>query len=208
MKKDAKKRQYDSPLRRRHMEATKEVIMEGVARVIEEDGLDRLSFAGVAKSAGVTSRTIFRHFSSKDDLLAAFWAWMNQQIGIHDYPSSPEELVDAVPLWFSGFGKFEKLFRAYMISKTYQELKPELAPFRRKMIRACLKERLAGLDDSDVLYAKAAVSVLFSAYAWASMRDMWGISHRKAGEAASWAIQIIIDELKRRQIRNSKKKKD
>lgn len=208
MKKDAEKRCYESPLRRRQLEMTEEMIMEGVAKVIEDEGLDKLSFAWVARNSGVTSRTIFRHFSTKDDLLSAFWAWMNQKIGIHDYPSSAEELIDVVPLWFSGYGKFEKLFRAYMISKTYQELKPELAPFRRKMIRACLKERLAGLDDSDVRCAKAAVSVLFSAYAWASMRDLWGISHREAGEAASWAIQIILEELKRRQIRNSKEKKD
>ena len=208
MKKAARKRRYESPLRRRQMEATKEVIMEGVARVIESEGLDQLSFAGVAKSAGVTSRTIFRHFPSKDDLMDAFWTWMNQKMGIQKYPASAEELFKAVPFWFSGFGKFEKLFRSYMISKTYQDAKPEFTPFRRKMITECLREHIAGLDDLDVLYAKASVSALFSDQVWASMRDVWGISHRKAGEAASWAIQIILEELKRRQKSNLRKKID
>lgn len=205
MREEEQKRIYKSPLRKRQLETTKEIILEGVAKVMEEEGLDQLSFDAVGQAAGVSPRTIFRHFTSRDELLAAFWSWLNQRLGITDYPSSAKELVEVVPLWFSAFGKFEKLFRAYMISHFHQEMQPSLSTMRKKNIDTCLKESVAGLSDIEALYAKAAVTVLYSGRAWATMRDVWGISSKKAGEAASWAIQIILDEMNRRQKHLKKK---
>jgi glycosyltransferase involved in cell wall biosynthesis len=66
-------------LRDRQKAATREQIMRAVARRLENGALDDLGFADVAEEAGVGERTVYRHFSTKEALLGAFWAWLQAQ---------------------------------------------------------------------------------------------------------------------------------
>ena len=39
--------------------------------------------------------------------------------------------------------------------------------------------------------------LLFSPRAWDSMKENWGLSGKQAGQASAWAINVLLDELKR-----------
>jgi AcrR family transcriptional regulator len=62
------KRTYVSPLRDEQLEATRVRIVEGVARVLAR-GVVELSVPAVAKEAGVSVATVYRHFPTKSDLV-------------------------------------------------------------------------------------------------------------------------------------------
>src|SRR3954466_3603430 len=61
-------RQYRSPLRGEQQQQTRERILEAAIALIAEDGLAELTVPGVAERAGVSLRTVYRHFPAKDDL--------------------------------------------------------------------------------------------------------------------------------------------
>src|ERR1700754_1140849 len=65
--------------RDRQREETREQILRAVARQLEAGEMEDLSFAEVAKEAGVGERTVYRHFPTKEALLGAFWSWMQTQ---------------------------------------------------------------------------------------------------------------------------------
>src|ERR1700755_1093959 len=65
--------------RDRQREETREQILRAVARQLEAGEMEDLSFAEVAKEAGVGERTVYRHFPTKEALLGAFWTWMQSQ---------------------------------------------------------------------------------------------------------------------------------
>src|SRR5689334_12738480 len=65
--------------RERQREETREQILRAVARQLEAGQMDDLSFAEVARDAGVGERTVYRHFPTKEALLGAFWSWMQTQ---------------------------------------------------------------------------------------------------------------------------------
>ncbi|MDE2486924.1 MAG: glycosyltransferase, partial [Alphaproteobacteria bacterium] len=66
-------------LRDRQREETREQILRSVGRQLESGPLEDLSFADIAKGAGVGERTVYRYFPTKEALLGAFWAWLQNQ---------------------------------------------------------------------------------------------------------------------------------
>ncbi len=58
----------------RQAEATKEAILQSVARIVSEEGADALTIDEVAKSAAVSKGGVLHHFPSKEALLLAAFA--------------------------------------------------------------------------------------------------------------------------------------
>ena len=66
-------------LRERQREETRAQILRAVGRQLETRSLEDLSFAEIARDAGVGERTVYRHFPTKEALLGAFWAYMQSE---------------------------------------------------------------------------------------------------------------------------------
>src|ERR1700758_3912694 len=78
-----------SSARDRQRQETREQILRAVARQLEAGEMEDLSFAEVAKEAGVGERTVYRHFPTKEALLGAFWSWMQSQAHLERPRSAP-----------------------------------------------------------------------------------------------------------------------
>src|ERR1700742_4840084 len=79
-------------LRDRQREETREQILRAVGHQLEQGPLEDLSFAEIAKDAKVGERTVYRHFPTKEALLGAFWAWMQNQ-AVAPPPEGPKPRV-------------------------------------------------------------------------------------------------------------------
>ena len=51
---------------------TRDRIIDAAAKLFYGEGIRRVSVDAVAEKAGVTKRTLYYHFDSKDDLIAAY----------------------------------------------------------------------------------------------------------------------------------------
>src|SRR5512146_702670 len=79
--------------REKQREETREQILRAVGRQLEAGPLEDLSFADIAKDARVGERTVYRYFPTKEALLGAFWAWMqNQAVAAPERPKGPAAL--------------------------------------------------------------------------------------------------------------------
>jgi glycosyltransferase involved in cell wall biosynthesis len=80
-----------SSLRDRQRAETREQILRAVGRQMEGGAsLEDLSFAEIARDAGLGERTVYRYFPTREALLGAFWAWMQNQAVSSAEPERPK----------------------------------------------------------------------------------------------------------------------
>ena len=86
--------------RDRQKAVTRDQILQAVGRRLESSPMDELSFADVAKDAGVGERTVYRHFPTREALLGAFFAWAQDKAtdpGLAAPPARAPEPAPAAP---------------------------------------------------------------------------------------------------------------
>ena len=185
-------RNYESPLRAEQARATRERILEAVGLIFERDPEAAFSFDDLAREAGVSRRTIFRHFRDKDALLDAFWARTNEKLGVQFWPEKEDDLVAIPPELFAALDRNEGVVRASNVSVAGRELRLRANDRRQVAFRKSLEIVSRGLGPVRRRQLEALVHLLFSPAAWQTMKDHWGLTGREAGEASAWAIQALL----------------
>ena len=110
-------REYRSALRAEQAEATRARILDATIRVIA-GGLAYVSIPAVAREAGVSVPTVYRHFATKRDLLAAVYPHSVRGSGLAELarPRSMDELLGGLRTYFERTDSLGDLARVAMAS--------------------------------------------------------------------------------------------
>lgn len=191
-------RPYRSQLREEQAEETRGRILDATVRV-SADGPASLSIPAIAREAGVSVPTIYRHFGTKQDLLAAVYPHVVRRAGLDKLrpPRSIEELRDGVRAHFDRVESFDDLARAAMASPASAEVRAlsmpdRLAVFRR--IADTIKPRLAEPDRDRVARLLVVLTASSSLRMW---RDHLGSSVDEAADDIDWIVQAAIAAARR-----------
>ena len=187
-------RHYTSPLRERQTADTRAAILEALGAELAAGGLEEFSVARLARRAGVSERTVFRHFPTRETLLDGLSQWFNDRVG--DFP--PDVSAEAIPTTiaqvFADFDEHEALTRAMLASPGGREFRRHARAARLARLHAALAPVLDGADPERAAAARALVLALCSARTWQAMRDEGGLDGAAAGRAVAHAIQLILDD--------------
>jgi AcrR family transcriptional regulator len=179
-------------LRAEHVEQTRARILDAAIAQMSDAPVESLTVAGIAKRAGITERTIYRHFQTRDALLAAVWPRMQSLVGSRGFPQTAADLVATPRRLFPAFDGKEGLVRASVYSEAGREVRLRANDERQAAMIACVRDALPELEGAAVRARAAAVQLLNSAFAWSAMRDFWDLDGQAAGEAAAEAISILL----------------
>lgn len=189
-------RRYHSPLRAARARETREAILEGVATWMQRKPGETFTLEGIARLAGIERRTVFRHFATKEDLLAAFWQRLNHKVAPQTLPASLAELLAAPRETFAQFDADEAVIRSSLHAQAGREMRLARAPERRQAFRAALREVTRSAAATERRHLECVAHALYSAAAWETMRDYAGVSGKEAGAAVSWALRILTDAVR------------
>jgi Bacterial regulatory proteins, tetR family len=186
-------RSYNSPLREEKSRETREAILNGLYRLMNAASVPaEISMDAIANEAGVQRRTVFRHFPAKEDLLAAFWPWLNAHMGASTAPKSVKDVVEGPKEAFPRFDAHEAAVRASLHSRTGREMRMGMVSTRRLHFAAALAPVLSTLPPAEALKVEALAHLLYSASAWEVLKDYGGLTGAQAGKTASWALDTIL----------------
>lgn len=193
-------RSYNSALRKEQAQATRERILEAMSGILEAEGsLDGATYKAVAARAGVTEITVYRHFPNRDDLLRGLWRWRNDQAGAQvGLPTAEADLVAKIAPLFASFDASPGHILATLTSPQGRETRASLDEERRAAFLAALGEATSQLPPAEQAKAAAILQLLYSGYAWLSLREQWGLTGGPAADAVAWAAQTLINDLKTR----------
>lgn len=186
-------RAYNSPLREEKARATREAILAALHDLMQGAAApDEIGMEAIAQQAGLQRRTIFRHFASKDQLLAAFWPWLNARIGASPTPRDLADIIDGPRRVFPRFEAHEAAMRAALHSPTGREMRAGTVESRRALFAQALAPVCVGLPPAEARRVEALAHLLYSASAWEVLKDYGGLDGAQAGETASWALEVIL----------------
>jgi AcrR family transcriptional regulator len=185
-------RRYRSDLRARQAAGTNEMILEAVAAQLTAGGIEDLSVARVAERAGVSERTVYRHFPTREALFDGLAAKvLATSVDLPD-PLTAEQLPEAIVASFKQFDVNEAMTRGFLASPGGRELRAHTRGKRLRRINRALDEALAEAEPKTARYTRAVIASLCSISTWQTLRDEAGLTGAQAGEAVAHAIRALM----------------
>src|SRR6266540_4076896 len=103
----AEKRGYSSSLRDRQADLTRELILRATAEAITDDPLFGFSMQEVADRAGVSLRSVYRHYPGRKQLFEALYDWTSTRLEVPALLRSVTTVEDLPSLAAPLFARFE-----------------------------------------------------------------------------------------------------
>jgi AcrR family transcriptional regulator len=195
-------RPYSSPLRERHTQQTRDLILDAATELLESRRIDEVTTREIAQSAGVSERTVYRHFPDRDALLTGLTTRLLSSLGDRQDPMNPrietiDELKAAVIRLMGGLEEFHVAARAEaLFNADPRRFSPDTRANSEHfpiVIAAILPE----LAERDCLRLAAVIRCLLSAQAWLRMREEFGIDGDESGPIVAWVLDAIVNEIHR-----------
>jgi AcrR family transcriptional regulator len=186
-------RTYRSELRTQQAEETRARILDAAIRVMAR-GVPFVSIPAVAREAGVSVPTVYRHFRAKRDLLAAVFPHVVRRAGLDELvpPRSIDDLGRGVRALFERIDSAGDLARAAAASPAAEEVRRVDMPARLEMSRRLADSIVPKLTRGDRDRIARLLTILISASALRVWRDHLGSTVEEAANDIDWVISAAI----------------
>jgi AcrR family transcriptional regulator len=186
-------RAYRSQLRAQQAEETRARILDATVRVMAR-GLAYVSIPAVAREAGVSVPTVYRHFATKHDLLAAVYPHVIRRAGLDEVvvPRSMDELRHGLRAYFERTDSLGDLARAAMASPASDDVRRlniprRLAAFRR--VADSIEPKPSEVNRDRIARLLVILTASSALRLW---RDQLGSSVDDAADDVDWVLRAVI----------------
>ena len=190
---NAPARQYRSELRAQQAEETRSRILDAALRVMA-DGFASVSIPAVAREAGVSVPTVYRHFNTKQELLDALYPHVVRRAGLNELtpPHALDQLRDGVRAYVGHLDSFDDLARAAMTSPASEETRHlsvsrRLAAFRP--LADSIEPKLRPADRDRIVRLMAILTASASLRMW---RDHLGATIEEIAADVDWLVRAAV----------------
>ena len=188
------RRRYDSPVRRQRAAETRDRIVDAGAELLHEFPVwnwRELTVRAVAERAGVTERTVYRHFATERDLRDAVLARLEDEAGV-DLEGLRLEDVRAVTA-----RTFEYVSSFPLEPRTPGDATLAAANARlRSALLGAVAPSTEGWPEGDRALAAAVLDVLWSVASYERLVAGWALDPQDAIRAVTWAVGLVEDAIR------------
>lgn len=183
------KRRYNSPLRQRQSDATRQRIVHAGAELVHSFPAwdwTNLTAAAVAERAGVSERTVHRHFSSERKLRDAVIQRLVEESGVELDALAVEDFAEVTAHMFSYLSSFA-------VAPATQE-DPTFATMdavRRRALMDAVVRATPGWGEKEQETAAAALDLLWDLPPFERLHTQWQFDQDRAVHTLRWVIGLI-----------------
>jgi AcrR family transcriptional regulator len=193
----SERKPYTSMLRDRQVRQTRDLILDALTTLLGERRADEVTTRDIAAAAGVSERTVYRHFPDRDALLEG----LSQRLPhLGAKPSfGAGGLDDIAP---TSCRLMEVLDEHYVTARAEAVFNADPRRFaadtraNTREMRELLAKELPELGEREQLRIAAVIRCLVSTQAWLRMREEFGVPGTESGPVVAWVIDTIIRELR------------
>ncbi|MCB1005591.1 MAG: TetR/AcrR family transcriptional regulator [Acidimicrobiales bacterium] len=175
---------------------TRDRILDALAEVVLEGGLPDFSVQGVADRCGISHRTVYRHFPTRESLLDGLVERMGaamEAAGGAARIETLDELPAAVALNFALFSDHAKVAGAAVRFSVGTATENRDRRERTDAVAGAVAR--LDLDADDARVAAAVLRHLSSSRTWMLLVEA-GLDATDTAAGAAWAVEVLIDALR------------
>lgn len=190
-------RRYESPVREARATATRARILDVAFALLAEQGLDAVTIPAVARAAGVSVPTVYRHFPTPDDLMRGFLAAIRPRIGqtVERLYASVDELERVAAENYAGYEQHARTLLPLMESREFNRVRVSSVGRRAALGAKVVRPRAPRWSERELEGASAAVYAFISPQVWRWMKETWGLDADVAARSATWAIRTLLEAI-------------
>jgi AcrR family transcriptional regulator len=187
------RRTYRSQLRAEQAEETRARILDATVRVMAR-GIATLSVPDVAREAGVSVPTVYRHFGTKQALLAAVYPHLADRAGLGQLvaPKSVEDFREMVRNIFGRLHSMGDEARVAMTSPVSEEARRTQMPARYAMSRRFAAGVMPAASEVEQDRLARVLIILASSSAMRLWMDHLGSSVDEAADDVDWLLRRVL----------------
>ena len=185
-------------MRERQTAQTRELVLDAVTELIGDRRVDEVTTREIAAAAGVSERTVYRHFPDREALLEGLSGRMQDLDGVK--PAAGFRSIDDVaPATVRLMAALEENYATARAEAVFNADPRRFAADTQantRQLRELVSRELPDLDERDQLRIAAVIRCLVSSQAWLRMREEFGIPGTESGPVLAWVIDIIFRDLR------------
>ncbi len=186
-------------LRDFHNALTRELILKSAVALLEQGGTTDLTIPVVAKTSGVSIRTIYRHFPTRDDLLVGASEWIGSnlfRLAETGLPDTLEGVLRAMAINVPTWDERPELVRVMALTRVGNAVRSVRRRRRLENLQTALGEVTRHLPEGERRQAEGVFGCLSNMLAWVTMHDENGMSGEEIAAALQWAMRTLIEDLR------------
>lgn len=186
-------RPYRSPVRDARTTDTRRRILSAVVSTMGQ-GLTELSVPAVAREAGVSVRTVYRHFPTKAGMVDALASdlYARDDLERVAMPTSPEAFEPLIRELFRRHAAIPPAARAVLLTSAGREARRGTIPGRLDRLRDALRSARPGIDDEVVEQMARVALVMTSSFAVQAWKDYLDATAEEAAADVAWALRALV----------------
>jgi AcrR family transcriptional regulator len=193
-------RRYHSPVREQRAAQTRErIVSAGVALVEGLPNLDWsvMTFQAVADGAGVSKRSVFRHFANERDLHAAVMQRLQERAGV---TYDDLDLDDVAVVARRVFEALSSLSVSSFVVEPEDPAFTSMDRARGNALRNAVTAAAPNWSPKHHALAAGMLDVLWSPASYERLVAHWGASSEDAIQAIQWVIGLVVHNLQNGQL--------
>lgn len=183
-------------LKERQGELTRQLILDAAVRQAQDGLLREVTMRSVAQRANIAERTVFRYFSSREQLLDELAVEVSRRLELPALPATAVELAHSPGAFYPAFEAHASLTIAALHSELFERIRDSVAKDRWARIRALIDGWAPRRSERARAFAAAHIRYLLAASTWHYYRFYFGFSLDDSIAAARVAIEQTLAGLK------------
>lgn len=179
----------------RHSDLTQRVILDGAVELLDVIPVGELTVRAIAKHAGISERTVFRYFATREDLLDAVAIEVARRLDEPPLPTSIEELLAYPQELYSRFEQMANLTKVALHSELYHRIRSADLDRRGDVIQALIDRLAPNSPEHERTLATANIRYYLIATTWHYYRFYFGFSLEDTIQCAKMAIGQSLQSL-------------
>jgi AcrR family transcriptional regulator len=184
------RRPYDSSLRRERAAQTRKRILDAGLQLAHECPVwdwRGLTIRAAAERAGVSERTVYRHFPGEREFHDAVMQRLEEQAGVTLEALRLEDVAEATARVFAHVTSFPMVSRTPALDPTLTATDQR----RRASLLRAVAPATAGWPDTDRRMAAGVLDILWAVMSYERLVTAWELSPQQATRAITWVIGLI-----------------